>query len=232
MSAQSAPFPHVAPGTIAIFSDLICPFAHLTIHRLFVARTRLGLDDAIRLRHHAFPIELLNGAPGTRHGSDSEIPTLGALEPDAGWQLWQGPDYHYPNTVLLAFEAVQAATAQSMRVGENFDRAIRRAFWNESRPVQMHHEVVAIARTVADLDVSRLEADLRSGSYRATVFADLDMARTDAVLMSPHVFLADGSNVANPGIAVHWQGGWASGFPVVDSNEPMAIESILRQAAA
>ena len=97
----------VAPGTIVVFSDLACPFAHVLLHRLHAARTRLDLDDAVTFDHHAFPIELLNRAPGTRLGSDSEIPVLGALEPDAGWQLWQGPDHHYPSTMLLAFEAVQ-----------------------------------------------------------------------------------------------------------------------------
>ena len=67
----------VTPRSIAIFSDLICPFAHVAIHRLFEARARLDLDDVIRIDHRVFPIELLNSTPGTRHGSDSEIPVLG-----------------------------------------------------------------------------------------------------------------------------------------------------------
>ena len=227
----SLPFT-VEPGTIAIFSDLICPFAHVTLHRLFTTRTRLGLGDAIRFEHHAFPIELLNLAPGTRHGSDSEIPALGPLEPDAGWQIWQGPDYHYPNSVLLAFEAVQAATTQSLRIGEDYDRAIRQAFWSESRPIQMHHELIAIAKTVHDLNVGQLATALRHGTYRSAVFDDFDLAKTDIVAMSPHLFLTDGTNAANPGINVHWQGPWAQGFPVIDADEPTAIEQLLRHAEA
>ena len=220
----------IEPSTIAIFSDLICPFTHVTLHRLFTTRTRLGLDDTIRFRHHAFPIELLNASPGTRHGSDSEIPALGPLAPDAGWQIWQGPDFHYPNSVLLAFEAVQAAAAQSLRIGEDYDRAIRQAFWSESRPIQMHHELIAIAKTIQDLDVDQLSASLRRGTYRSAVFDDFDLATTDAVVMSPHLFLTDGTNAANPGINVHWQGPWARGFPVVDADEPTAIEQLLRHA--
>lgn len=81
----------VAPGTIVIYSDMACPFAHVAIHRLFTTRRRLDLDDQVHLDHHAFPIELLNRTPGTRHGSDSEVPALGPIEPDAGWQIWQGP---------------------------------------------------------------------------------------------------------------------------------------------
>jgi predicted DsbA family dithiol-disulfide isomerase len=232
MTPPTVPVPvPVALGTIAIFSDLIDPFAHVTIHRLFTARARLGLDETIRFRHHAFPIELLNASPGTRHGSDSEIPVLGPLEPDAGWQIWQGPDYHYPSSVLLAFESVQAATAQSLGVGERYDRAIRHAFWASSRPIHMHHELLAIATTIEDLDVTRLDGDLRSGKHRADLFADLVVAQSDAVSLSPHIFLSDGTNFANPGIAVHWQGGWASGFPVIDRDDPSVIDSLLEQAA-
>jgi predicted DsbA family dithiol-disulfide isomerase len=68
----------VAPGTIVVFSDIACPFAHVLLHRLRTARNRLGLDDRVHIDHHAFPVELLNRGPGTRHGSDSEIPALAA----------------------------------------------------------------------------------------------------------------------------------------------------------
>lgn len=221
----------VLPGTIVVFSDLTCPFAHVAIHRLFEIRTLLGLDDAVRLDHHVFPIELLNAAPGTRHGSDSEIPVLGALEPDAGWQIWQGPDYHYPSTVLLAFEAVQAAKAQSLALSEHFDRALRRAFWAQSRPIHLHHELITIASTVDGIDVHELDHALRRGTYRHRIFDGLDVVRSGAVSMSPHLFLPDGTDITNPGIRVHWQGPWAAGFPVVDSDDPGIYESLVRSAA-
>jgi predicted DsbA family dithiol-disulfide isomerase len=222
----------VRPHTIVIFSDLICPFTHIAVHRLFRERTRLGLDDAVRFDHHAFPIELLNKSVGTRHGSDSEIPSLGALEPDAGWQLWQGPDYRYPNTVLLAFEAVQAVKAQSMQFSEDFDRAIRRAFWAESRSIHMHHELIIIAQQIPGINVDQLQSDLANGTYRSAVFADAELAQSDAVSMSPHLFLPDGTNITNPGLTVHWQGNWEQGFPVVDNDEPTIYETILNTAAA
>jgi predicted DsbA family dithiol-disulfide isomerase len=225
--SPAAPAVAVAPGTIAVFSDLVCPFAHVLVHRLFTARRRLGLDGAVRLDHHAFPLELLNRVPGTRIGSDSEIPALGRLEPDAGWQLWQGPDHHYPNTLLLAFEAVQAAKLQSLEASEELDRALRQAFWARSRPIQMHHEILAIADDSGAVDVDALDAALRAGTARAAVFADAELAATDTVTVSPHVFLADGSDVANPGITVHWQGDWAKGFPVVDHDDPTVVDDLL-----
>ena len=221
----------VARGTIVIFSDLICPFSHIAVHRLFVTRARLGLDETLRFDHHAFPIELLNGTPGTRHGSDSEIPALGPLEPDAGWQIWQGPDYHYPNTVLLAFEAVQAAKRQGLAQSERLDRALRRAFWGDSATIQLHATIIAIASTVDGLDADRLAADLAEGVGRVELFADLKLAQSEAVAMSPHLFLPDGSSHTNPGLEVHWQGDWAAGFPVVDSDDQTIYESILISAA-
>ncbi len=222
----------VAPGTIVVFSDLTCPFAHVAIHRLIGARARRGLDDQILIHHHVFPIELLNSTPGTRHGSDSEIPVLGALEPDAGWQLWQEPDYHYPSTVLPAFEAVQAANTQSLTAGERLDRAIRRAFWCDSRPIHLHHELLAIAATIDLLEHARFEADLRSGAHRQRIFDDLDLVRTGAVAMSPHLFLPDGTDVTNPGLTVHWQGEWAKGFPVIDHDDPSIYDLIIDRVAA
>ncbi len=221
----------VAAGTIVIYSDLICPFSHIAVHRLFETRERLGLVDQVRLDHHAFPIELLNGGPGTRHGSDSEIPALGHLEPEAGWQLWQGPDYHYPNTVLLAFEAVHAAKEQGLAQSEELDRALRHAFWANSATIQIHATILEIAATVDGLDVEGLAASLAAGSARNAVFADYEMAKTDAVSMSPHLFLPDGTNHTNPGLEVHWQGDWAKGFPVVDKDDPLVYEDLLRIAS-
>ena len=228
MTTSQIPVP---PGTIVIFSDLTCPFAHVIVHRLHTARTRLGLDDDIRFDHHAFPIESINRTPGTRHGSDSEIPVLGALEPDAGWQLWQGPDYHYPSTVLPAFEAVAAAKHQSILASEQLDRALRRAFWADSRPIHLHHEIVDIANQVNSLDADRLADDLRHGTARSDVFTDADVAATDIVSMSPHVFLPDGTDEPNPGITAHWHGDWAKGFPVVEEDDPEAIIRLLQVAS-
>lgn len=223
---------NVQLGTIVFFSDLTCPFAHVSMSRLHRYRTEMDLEDQVVIDHHAFAIELLNASPGTRHGSDSEIPVLGAIEPDAGWQLWQGPDYHYPNSVLLAFEAVQAAKASGLRASEQLDRALRHAFWAESCPIQLHHEILRIAETVEGLDTARLAEDLRTGRCREMIFADSAIVQSGAVSMSPHLFLPDGSDVANPGVEVRWQGEWAKGFPVVDRDDPEVYRTILSTAAS
>lgn len=219
----------VPRGTIVVFSDLLDPFAHLAVHRLWKTRDRLGLEAVVTFDHHAFPLELFNG-PGTRIGSDSEVPPLGRLEPDAGWQLWNAPDWHYPNTVLLAFEAIHAAKTESMRASELLDRALRRAFWAESRCVGRHDVILDVAHE-AGVDADRLAAALRDGRGRRAVFDDYDTSRTDAVLMSPHMFLPDGTSITNPGLTAHWQGDWARGFPVIDNDDPAVYDTLLRAAA-
>lgn len=222
--------PSADPGTIVLFSDPICPFTHIAVHRIDRARRELGLDDDVVIDHRAFPIELLNTAPGTRHGSDSEIPALGAIEPDAGWQLWQGPDYHYPNSVLLTLEAVQAAKASGLRASERLDRALRRAFWADSRPIHLHHEIIAIAHTIDDLDSERLDDDLRTGRARRAVFDDLATVRAGHATTSPHLFLPDGRDITNPGLTIHWHGDWAAGFPIIDHDDPAVHRDIVATA--
>ncbi len=64
------------------------------------------------------------------------------------------------------------------------------------------------------------------------MFDDAALAATDAVTLSPHVFLPDGTNHANPGMSVHWCGDWAKGFPIITDDEPLIGERLLRQAAA
>lgn len=218
----------VPPGTVVVYADLLDPFAHVAVHRLWTTRERLDLDKVVSFDHHAFPLELFNG-PGTRIGSDSEVPAVGALEPDAGWQLWNSPDWHYPNTVLLGFEAVHAAREQGVRASEILDRALRRAFWAESRSIGHHGVILDIARH-AGLDTDDLAAALADGRVRSRVFEDYAAAGSDAVTMSPQLFLPDGTTLANPGIKVHWQGEWGRGFPVVDADDPGVYERILLAA--
>ena len=132
--------------------------------------------------------------------------------------------------MLPAFEAVQAAKAQSLAISERLDRALRRAFWAQSRPIHLHNELITVASTVDGIDVDDLDRALRRGTYRHRIFDDLDVVRSGAVSMSPHLFLPNGTDIANPGIQLHWQGPWAAGFPVIDSDDPGIYEALLRTA--
>jgi predicted DsbA family dithiol-disulfide isomerase len=219
-----------SPDTVVVFSDLNCSFAHLGVHRLHETRARLGLTGKLWFDHRGFPLELFNRTVNERPGVDSEVSVVGALEPTAGWRLWQGPDWTYPVTMLPALEAVQAAKTQGWQASEDLDRALRRAFWAEGRCISLRHVILEVAEGL--LDVPALADDLDTGRARAAVMAQFEAAQDDRVNCSPHVFLFDGTNEANPGVDVSWvNGGFGVGFPVIAKDDPAAYEPLLHHAA-
>ena len=218
----------VAPGTIVLFSDLLCPFAHVAIHRFIAARARAGLDGQLHLDHRVFPLELFNG-PHPRPGTDTEAVGLGQIEPDAGFRVWSAPDWTYPNTVLLANEAVQVAKAQGLDASERLDRGLRRAFWVESRAIAHRAVIVEVAHEVG-VDAGAIADGLDDGRCRRAIGADFAIAQSDTVAGSPHFFLADGTDAHNPGITVRWEGPWASGYPIVEKDDPGVWDLLVRQA--
>lgn len=223
--------PH-SSDTVVVYSDLNCSFAHVAVHRLHRTRQRLGLAGRLHLDHRAFPLELFNESVNERPGVDSEIAVVGALEPDAGWRMWQGPDWRYPVSMLPALDAVQAVKAQGWHASEQLDLALRRAFWADNRCITMRHVILQVAAETGAVDVADLASRLDSGSARPAVFAQFDSARDGRVTCSPHVFLADGTDLANPGVAVHWvNGDFGVGYPVIDSDDPTVYEGLLRRAA-
>ena len=231
-AANNAPAaPAVPPGTIQVWSDLLCPFAYVALLRLRRARQCLGLRGAVRLEHRTFPLELYNG-PHPRRGTDTEAVGLGQIEPDAQFRVWSAADDLYPHTVLLAAEAVHAANAQSLEAGEALDLALRQAFWTHSRSISHRQVILEVAGGLPAeiINVAALAAELDRGRRRASVMADFAVSRTDAVAGSPTFRLRDGSAVTNPGITVRWDGPWASGFPVVESHDPAVYDGLLERA--
>jgi predicted DsbA family dithiol-disulfide isomerase len=221
----------VPPGRIVVFADIGCPWAHVAVHRLHETRARLGLEDAVTFDVHAFPLEVVNGRPTPKHVLDAEIPVAGALEPDAGWQMWQRPEHEYPVTTLPALEAVYAAKEQGLRTSEGLDRALRRGFFGASLNVSMRHEILDAAATVPGLDAAELAAALDDGRARSALAADRSVAEGDDVAGSPHVFLPDGRSFHNPGIEMHWEGEHGEGFPVVDRDDRALYDELLATAA-
>lgn len=217
--------------TIVVFSDLNCSFAHLAVHRLHETRKRLGLEGRIWFDHRSFPLELFNNNVNERPGVDSEVSVVGALEPEAGWRLWQGPDWQYPVTMLPPLEAVQAAKEQGLHASEQLDRALRRGYWAEGRCISMRHEILAIARQNRAVDVTALAEAFDSGRARRAVMDQFEAAREGRVNGSPHLFLYDGANLANPGVSVRWVNGrFGVGFPVIDKDDSTVYEDLLKRA--
>jgi predicted DsbA family dithiol-disulfide isomerase len=221
----------VSPGTISIWSDLGCPWAHLAVWRLHDARRRLHLEEAVRFDHHVFPLELFNSRPTPFSGLMAEIPVIGALAPRAGWQVWQADLTSWPGNLLLPMEAVHAAKEQSLQASEELDRGLRRAFFGESRSIGMRHVILEVASECELVEVAEMAAAVDAGRARQRIFDDWEVAKTDEVRGSPHIFLPDGTNCQNPGIAYHWEGDFGVGFPVVDADDPAVYDDLIRRAA-
>ncbi|CAM5517109.1 DsbA family oxidoreductase [Streptomyces griseus] len=222
----------VAPGTLVVFADIGCPWAHLALYRLHTTRTALGLDDRVRFDIRAFPLELINEMSTPKTILDAETPVVGALEPAAGWQMWQRPDHTYPVSTLPAMEAVETAKEQGLAASETLDLALRVALFGQSRTITMRHEILAVARACAGVDAEELKRALVRGRARAVIEEQLAVSLGDAVQGSPHVFAPGGLDAHNPGVERHWLGPMGAGFPVVDRDEPGPVyEALLKRAA-
>ena len=222
----------VAPGTIQVWSDLGCPWSHVVVWRLHDARRRLGLEERVRLEHHAFPLELFNSEPTPRWHIDVEAPVAQPLAPRAGWQSWSAPDSAWPVTLLPPMEAVQAAKLQSLTASEALDRGLRRALYGESRCISLRHVILEVAAETDEVDVTSLAEALDDGRARAALTADWAVARTDAVRGSAHVFAPDGTNDENPGIGIGWEDdGSPAGRYWIERDEPDVIDDLVRRAA-
>lgn len=224
----------VVPNTIAVWSDLSCPWSHAVVWRLHDARRRLGLEGRVMFDHHAFPLELFNNEPTPRREREAEWPVAARLAPRAGWRAWAAPDSAWPVTTLPPMEAVQAAKLQSLAASEALDRGLRRAFWAESRCISLRHVILEVANETDGLDVAALAAALDDGRARRALMDDWAVAQGDEVRGAAHLFVPDGTNGQNPGIAVGWIGddGAGGGAAVIESDDPSAIEEFVRRAVA
>jgi predicted DsbA family dithiol-disulfide isomerase len=222
--------PEAAPGTIIVYSDVGCPWAHLAVHRLHLARERLGHSDVL-LDHRAFPLEVFNRRPTPRRIVSAEVPVVGGLDPTAGWQVWQGDLSTWPVTTLLALEAVQAAKEQGLAASERLDRGLRVAFFGQSRCISMRDVILAVAAE-RGLDTDALVEALDDGRARRSVFEQCREAADTDVTGSPHLFLPDGTDVHNPGIEMEWAGEHGVGFPVVSKDDPGVYDELMRRANA
>jgi predicted DsbA family dithiol-disulfide isomerase len=217
----------VAPGTIAVWSDLGCAWSHAVVWRLHDARRRLGLDGRVAFDHHVFPLELFNSEPTPRPRIDSEMPVAARLAPRAGWQAWSAPDHAWPATMLPPMEAVQAAKLQSLTASEQLDRGLRRAFFGESRCVSLRNVILEVANECEAVDLAALADALDDGRARRALMDDYAIARGDEVSGSAHLFAADGTDAQNPGITIRWSGE----SPLIERDDPEAIDDFVRRAA-
>ncbi len=230
-TAALTPPVEVGPGTVVVYSDIGCPWAHVAVWRLHEARRRLRLGDRVHLDHRAFPLELFNSQPTPRPEYEGEMDFCASLAPRAGWQRWTGPDWAWPVTLLPAMEAVQAAKEQSLAASEDLDIGLRRAFWGESRCISLRHVILEVASQCDRLDLARLADAIDAGRARHALFEQWEVAKTDAVAGSPHLFTPDGWNGQNPGLELDWREEEGEWIPTLLHDDVAVYEAILRRAA-
>lgn len=159
-----------------------------------------------------------------------EKPVVGALDEALGFKPWQRDPSEYPVTSLPANEAVHAVKEQSPAAVEQLDMALRLAFWRDSRCISMRYEILDIAAGCDRVDVDALREALDDGRARGPMMRTYSACQS-RVQGSPHFFLADGSDVHNPGISMHQVGEPGAGFLVVDGDDGAVYDQLVRRAA-
>lgn len=207
---------------LVVFSDIICPWAHIGVTRLLRTVHDRGLEGEINIDHRAFPLEVVNDREPSRDHFDRMVEALRDVEPDAGWSTWDD-EHEFPTSSLLAIEAVQAAKAVSPHASAELDRALRRAVFADSRPIDRLDTIMEVARETG-LDLEAFEPELRSGRARREVDDQTTWAGTDAIPASPTIVFPDGSTRVNPGIDFEMDD---DGRPQIRSDDPGAYDRLV-----
>ena len=165
---------------IDVYADICCPFAHVGLK--FVARRRdlLGHHDVV-MRVHAWPLELVNGAPLDAAISAEHVDHLRTqIAPELFAHF--DPD-HFPPTSLPAMEVAAAAYHRSDRIGEAVSLALREELFEEGRDVS-RPDVLARVRNAHGLGDSDAQDE-------AAVLAEWHEGTSRGVKGSPHFFCRD-----------------------------------------
>lgn len=161
-----------APITIALYSDVHCPYAYITAYRL--RQLRDEYRGEIRIEHKSLALEYVNKRSTPRGILSEETPVLLLEEPAIPYQPWSRPDSEFPVTMWAAFEAVKCAANQSDDHAYELDWLIRKAFFADSVCISMHHVLFELAEQ-AGLDMVRFDDDFMNGTFRRETYEDARM---------------------------------------------------------
>jgi predicted DsbA family dithiol-disulfide isomerase len=165
------------PRTIEVYADVVCPFTHVGLRRLFALRDELRPDVPIEV--HAWPLELVNDE---LVASELLVEEVDALRAEIAPELFRGFDArHFPLSSLPALELAARAYRHGMRTGEQVSRAVRDALFEEGRDLRDPVELASVA--------SAAGVDETDDTDRAAVRADFETGRERGVVGSPHFFV-------------------------------------------
>ena len=170
-------------GEVEVFADVVCPFAHVSLHRLVAARAAAGADDVV-FRVRAWPLELVNGVPLDAAHVAAEVEDLRA---QVAADLFAGFDPSaFPTSSIRALGLAAAADERSPELGERVSLALRDALFEQGRPLG---DPGVLADLAADHGLDLPDGD----EARRRVAADLEEGRRRGVVGSPHFFGRGGS---------------------------------------
>ncbi|HSR44582.1 MAG TPA: DsbA family protein [Acidimicrobiia bacterium] len=209
-------------AVLRIWSDLRCPWAYVATVRLHRMRDHLSADEVI-FDHRAYPMELTEGGLHSEHTTRAEMVAAAQLESSV-FSAYQNPTW--PASYLAAFEAQKWGYSLSQEIGEEFDFALRKAFFLHGHNLSMRAELLEVAR-IQQLPVDQLAGALDDGRFRKAVMSDFHEATDLGIEGSPQVFLPDGTTHHNPGTTVRWE----RGLPIIEADHPSVYEELIQSSA-
>jgi predicted DsbA family dithiol-disulfide isomerase len=165
-------------GTVDVYADIWCPFAHVSLLRAKTLRDRLAPEVPFAVR--AWPLELVNGAP---LDPDVTAKHVSELKRDVAPDLFSGfvPE-RMPRSTLKALALVEVANDVNPWLGERISLHLRDLLFERGKGIDE-----TVLRCVAGqngLDESAIEDVDR-------VAARLDEGRRRGVEGSPHYFIGE-----------------------------------------
>jgi predicted DsbA family dithiol-disulfide isomerase len=156
-------------ATIAMYSDVHCPYAYLAAYRL--RQLRDEWRGKVQIVHKSLALEYVNKQPTPKPILDVETPILLVEEQDIPYRPWHRPISEWPVTMWPAFEAIKCAERQDLDLADDLDWAIRTAFFSENRCISMRHVLFELAEGVG-LDMGRFADDFDNGVTKRLVLEE------------------------------------------------------------
>lgn len=183
-----------APVQIELYSDVHCPYAYITAYRLRQLRDEYA--GKIIIKRRSLVLEYVNRRPTPNNIINAETPILMLEELDIPYHPWHRPLSEWPVTMWPAFEAAKCAELQGDALADEYDWALRKAFFAESRCISMRHVLFDLAEDVG-LDMAQFAEAFDSGLTKRQVLEDAKMGwETLKVEGSPTFILPSGKQVS------------------------------------
>lgn len=183
------------PRLVDVYADVSCPFAHFSLRR-FTERRREAAADHVRLRVHAWPLELVNGEA---LGAATVADEIADLRAQVAGDLFVGFDPStFPSTTIDLLATATLAYQHGADVGEAFNLAVRDVLFEQGRAIGAPDVLAEIAARFG-LDVPD------DATARSAVEDDFAEGQRRGVTGSPY-FIVDGSPFFCPALDIERHG--------------------------